>query len=151
MNEYFIDTNIFMYAAGKPHEFKEPCVDILSRVQFKEPCVDILSRVQSGELNAAIDTEVFQEILYRYHHIDLSDKGTDLAWSMMDLGLNVLPVTKKDIEISLYFYQQYRDKGVLPRDIIHAATMVQNGLETIVSVDKHFDIIEEVQRIAPSG
>ncbi len=68
----------------------------------------------------------------------------------MDLGLNVLPVTKKDIEISLYFYQQYRAKGVLPRDIIHAATMVQNGLETIVSVDKHFDIIEEVERIAPS-
>ena len=65
---------------------------------------------------------------------------------MTDLGLNVLPVTKKDVEISLYFYQQYRDKGVLPRDIIHAATMVQNGLETIVSVDKHFDIIEEVQR-----
>jgi predicted nucleic acid-binding protein len=68
----------------------------------------------------------------------------------MDLGLNVLPVIKKDIEISLYFYQQYRDKGVLPKDIIHAATMVQNGLETIVSVDKHFDIIEEVQRMAPS-
>jgi len=69
---------------------------------------------------------------------------------MMDLGFNVLPVIKKDIEISLYFYQQYRDKGVLPKDIIHAATMVQNGLETIVSVDKHFDIIEEVQRMAPS-
>ncbi|MBW2740444.1 MAG: type II toxin-antitoxin system VapC family toxin [Deltaproteobacteria bacterium] len=51
MNEYFIDTNIFMYAAGKPHE-------------FKQPCVDILSRIQSGELKAAIDTEVFQEILY---------------------------------------------------------------------------------------
>jgi len=68
----------------------------------------------------------------------------------MDLGFNVLPVIKKDIEISLYFYQQYRDKGVLPKDIIHAATMVQNGLETIVSVDKHFDIIEEVQRMAPS-
>ena len=137
MNEYFIDTNIFMYAAGKSHE-------------FKEPCVSLLSRIQSGELNAAIDTEVFQEILYRYHHINLPDKGADLAWSMTDLGLNVLPVTKKDIEISLYFYQQYQEKGVLPRDIIHAATMVQNGLETIVSVDKHFDIIEEVQRIAPS-
>ena len=91
MNEYFIDTNIFMYAAGKPHE-------------FKDPCVDILSRVQSGEFNAAIDTEVLQEILYRYHHINLPDKGKDLAWSLMDLGLNVLPVTKKDIEISLYFY-----------------------------------------------
>ncbi|MCL7413082.1 MAG: hypothetical protein M8353_05635 [ANME-2 cluster archaeon] len=31
----------------------------------------------------------------------------------------------------------------------HAVTMIQNGLETIVSADKHFDSIEEVQRIAP--
>jgi predicted nucleic acid-binding protein len=126
-----------MYAAGKPHE-------------FKEPCVAILSKVQSGELNAAIDTEVFQEILYRYHHINLSDKGVDLAWNMMDIVFEVLPITKKVIEISLYFYQQYQNKGISPRDIIHVATMTQNGIEKIVSVDRHFDLIEEVQRIDPS-
>jgi predicted nucleic acid-binding protein len=137
MSEYFLDTNIFMYAAGKPHE-------------FKEPCISILSKVQSGELNAAIDTEVFQEILYRYHHINLSDKGVDLAWSMMDIGFDVLPVTKKVIEVSLYFYQQYQNKGISPRDIIHVATMMQNDIKKIVSVDRHFDIIEEVQRIDPS-
>jgi predicted nucleic acid-binding protein len=137
VSEYFLDTNIFMYAAGKPHE-------------FKEPCVAILSKVQSGELNAAIDTEVFQEILYRYHHINLSDKGVDLAWNMMDIVFEVLPITKKVIEISLYFYQQYQNKGISPRDIIHVATMTQNGIEKIVSVDRHFDLIEEVQRIDPS-
>ncbi|MCD4846439.1 MAG: type II toxin-antitoxin system VapC family toxin [Methanosarcinales archaeon] len=137
MSEYFLDTNIFMYAAGKPHE-------------FKEPCISILSKVQSGELNAAIDTEVFQEILYRYHHINLSDKGVDLAWSMMDIGFDVLPVTKKVVEVSLYFYQQYQNKGISPRDIIHVATMMQNDIKKIVSVDRHFDIIEEVQRIDPS-
>ena len=137
MSEYFLDTNIFMYAAGKPHE-------------FKEPCIAILSKVQSGELNAAIDTEVFQEVLYRYHHINLSDKGVDLAWSMMDIGFDVLPVTKKVIEVSLYFYQQYQNKGISPRDIIHVATMMQNDIKNIVSVDRHFDVIEEVQRIDPS-
>ena len=136
MSEYFLDTNIFMYAAGKPHE-------------FKEPCISILSKVQSGELNAAIDTEVFQEILYRYHHINLSDKGVDLAWSMMDIRFDVLPVTKKVIEVSLYFYQQYQNKGISPRDIIHVATMIQNDIKKIVSVDRHFDVIEEVQRIDP--
>jgi len=136
MNEYFLDTNIFMYAAGKPHA-------------FKEPCISILSKVQSGELNAAIDTEVFQEVIYRYHHINLSDKGVDLAWSMMDIGFDVLPVTKKVIEVSLYFYQQYQNKGISPRDIIHVATMMQNDIKNIVSVDRHFEVIEEVQRIDP--
>ena len=89
MDEYFIDTNIFMYAAGKPRE-------------FKEPCVDILSRIQSGELNAAIDTEVFQEILYRYHHINLPDKGADLARNMTDLGLNVLPAANSEPQPGKY-------------------------------------------------
>lgn len=136
MIEYFLDTNIFMYAAGKQHE-------------FKEPCVSIISRVQTGELTAAIDTEVFQEVLYRYHHINLSGKGVDLAWNIMDIGLDVLPITKKEIEISLYLYKQYQNKGVSPRDIIHIATMMQNGIEKIVSVDRHFDVIEEVERINP--
>lgn len=136
MAEYFLDTNIFMYAAGKPHK-------------FKEPCVAILSKVASGNLSAAVDAEVFQEIMYRYHHINLADKGVDLAWSMVDIGIDVLPVTKKDIEISLYYYQKYRKWGVSPRDIIHVATMLNNGIEKITSVDKHFDVIEEVNRIDP--
>lgn len=82
MTEYFLDTNIFMYAAGKPHK-------------FKKPCVAILSRVASGNLSVAVDTEVFQEIMYRYHHINLAEKGIDLAWSIVDIGIDVLPVTKK--------------------------------------------------------
>ena len=67
----------------------------------------------------------------------------------MDIGLDVLPITKKEIEISLYLYKQYQNKGVSPRDIIHVATMMQNGIEKIVSVDKHFDFIEEIERINP--
>jgi predicted nucleic acid-binding protein len=97
MDKYFLETNIFMYAAGKSHE-------------FKEPCVSIISKVHTGKLTASIDTEVFQEVLYRYHHINLSDKGVDLAWSMMDIGLDVLPIIKKEIEISLYLYKIYQKK-----------------------------------------
>ena len=74
----------------------------------------------------------------------------DLSWSMMDIRFDVLPVTKKVIEVSLYFYQQYQNKGISPRDIIHVATMIQNDIKKIVSVDRHFDFIEEVQRIDPS-
>ena len=136
MVDYFLDTNIFMYAAGKPHK-------------FKEPCVTVLSSVASGDLSAAVDTEAFQEIMYRYHHINLAEKGVDLAWYITDLGIDVLPVTKKDIEIALYYYQKYQKSGVSPRDIIHVATMLNSGIGMIVSVDKHFDMIEEVNRIDP--
>ena len=136
MTEYFLDTNIFMYAAGKPHK-------------YKQPCIEILSKTASDEINAIVDTEVFQEIIYRYHHINLADKGTDLAWSIMDIGIDILPVTKKDIEVSLYYYKKYRKDGITPRDMIHVATMLNNDTGKIISVDKHFDVIEEVERIDP--
>ncbi|MFQ5614177.1 MAG: hypothetical protein ACE5H9_18805 [Anaerolineae bacterium] len=48
----FLDANIFMYAAGAPHNYKEPCVRILADVEM-------------GALAAAVNTEVFQELLYR--------------------------------------------------------------------------------------
>lgn len=136
MTDYFLDTNIFMYAAGKPHK-------------YKQPCIEILSKTESGGINAIVDTEVFQEIIYRYHHIDLADKGTDLAWSIMDIGIDILPVTKKDIEVSLYYYLKYRKDGITPRDMIHVATMLNSDTAKIISVDKHFDVIEEVERIDP--
>jgi predicted nucleic acid-binding protein len=49
----FLDTNIFMYAAGQEHP-------------LKAPCVGILRRVASEELEAVTSTEVLQEILSRY-------------------------------------------------------------------------------------
>jgi predicted nucleic acid-binding protein len=48
-----VDTNVPMYAAGKSHH-------------LKEPCQRVILAIAKGELNAVTDTEVFQEILYRY-------------------------------------------------------------------------------------
>jgi predicted nucleic acid-binding protein len=48
-----IDANIFMYAAGAEHPHKEP-----SRM--------FLEQVARGEVDAALDAEVLQEILHRY-------------------------------------------------------------------------------------
>lgn len=49
----FIDTAIPLYAAGREHP-------------LKAGCVNILLSVAKAELDAYTDTEVFQEILYRY-------------------------------------------------------------------------------------
>ena len=46
MNEdlYFIDTNVVMYAAGKEHF-------------YKLPCLKILNDIESGRIRAAVNTE----------------------------------------------------------------------------------------------
>lgn len=40
-------------------------------------------------------------------------------------------------------------KNILPRDLIHAAVMINNGISHLITADKHFDSIKEVTRIAP--
>jgi predicted nucleic acid-binding protein len=74
----FLDVNVFMYAAGTPHP-------------YKNPCIRILSDVETGVLTATINTEIFQELLYRYYHIGLADKGVQLCKSIMHYPLTVLP------------------------------------------------------------
>ena len=42
----FLDANIFMYAAGKPHAYKQPCQKILQ-------AVETIRDIVSGKLAAA--------------------------------------------------------------------------------------------------
>ncbi len=47
----FIDTNVFLYAAGSAHP-------------HRERCAKVLRRVADGKLDATINSEVIQETLY---------------------------------------------------------------------------------------
>jgi predicted nucleic acid-binding protein len=48
-----IDSNVFMYAAGRGHA-------------FKKRAAKFLEKVAQGSFDAVIDAEVLQEILHRY-------------------------------------------------------------------------------------
>ncbi len=133
----FLDVNIVFYAAGKPSE-------------YKEPCVRVLQNIRAGKLSVAIDTEIVQEILYRYHHIGLHEEAVRLAWYLIRLKPKVLPISQRDVESSIQLYHKYSVKGVPPRDTIHLAVMLNHGIKKIISVDKHFGkVITEVERADP--
>lgn len=132
----FIDVNVFMYAAGKPHP-------------YKEPCIKILSDLESGILAGLVNTEIFQELLYRYHHIQLAEKGVELCRNIFQLPIKILPVTEQDIRLAVDLFESYQNKGLKARDAMHAATMKNNGIIKIISADKDFDVINSIRRIDP--
>ena len=135
--EYFLDTSIIVYAAGKPSE-------------YKESCLKVLQNIKNREILTAIDTEVFQEILYRYHRLGLHAEAVRLAWYVLKLKPRILAVSQKDVESSIQLYNKYSPRGIPPRDTIHVATMLNNGIRKIITTDKHFgDIVTEVERIDP--
>ncbi len=100
----FLDANIFMYAADAPHP-------------YKKPCVRILSDVETGALAAAINTEVLQELLYRYSHIQLASKVAHLCRDILKYPLTILPVTETDMRVAIDLFDTHRVVG-LDRGIV---------------------------------
>jgi len=135
MPSVFIDTNIPMYAAGVSHP-------------LKEPSQKVILAIATGKIDAVTDTEVFQEILYRYIHINEKEKGIkvfDYFYRLM-LG-HILPIEEPDILEARNLVEQY--PSLSPRDLIHLAVMKRNGIKEIISTDKGFDRIPGIRRIPP--
>ena len=40
-------------------------------------------------------------------------------------------------------------RGLQPRDALHAAVMRRNGIRAIVSYDRHFDELPDIERVTP--
>jgi predicted nucleic acid-binding protein len=132
----FLDVNVFMYAAGAPHP-------------YKESCIRILNDIETGTIAAAINTEILQELLYRYSHIGIPDKGIQLCREILLYPLMILPVTELDLRLAIDLFEVHRAPGIYPRDAIHAATMQNNGIAKLISADKDFDSFGFIGRTDP--
>ena len=135
-NPVFLDVNIPMYAAGQPHK-------------YKNACVWVMGEIAQGRLTAVIDTEIIQEILYRYGALQRWEIATAMSANLLTLVPVVYPVSAADIRLTVKLFQQYAPQGIKARDLIHAAVMQNNGLTQIISTDKHFDLIDGVTRLDP--
>ncbi len=129
-----IDTHIFIYAAGRQHPLKDPCIIALSKV-VEAP----------GNFN--IDVEVLQEILHVYSTRGELQKGVEMVRDLLVLFPNPFPVGKHELVAATSLITRY--PGISARDALHAAVVVQHSLTGIVSTDRDFDQVTECPRIAP--
>lgn len=133
----FIDTNIPMYAAGKEHPLKKKCLGILESIAREE-------------IEAYTDSEVLQEILYRYFYINQRESGFeifDLFATIMD-GV-ILPVLHGDIMLARLLAEKEVTSNLSPRDLIHLAVMLNNDIKRIVTADRGFAAIPGIEVITP--
>lgn len=135
MKVYFIDTNIPIYASGKKHK-------------YKEPCQKIIFAIASNKFIAFANTEVFQEIIYRYFSIKELSLGHRIFENFYSLiSPNILSVNPDDVLLAQTLSRKYN--SIKPRDLLHAATMINNDIKDILSADKEFDKINEISRTDP--
>lgn len=131
-----LDVSIPMYAAGQDHPYKQACVWVMTEIAERR-------------IDAAIDAETVQEILYRYGALRQWNVAVALATSLLDIVPIVFAVTPADARRAVDLFARYAPLGVTARDLLHAAVMLNNGLTTTISTDQHFDRLEGVRRLDP--
>jgi len=128
----FVDSNVPMYVAGRDHP-------------LRDPARRFLERARNGDVEICTSTEVLQEILYRYAGL----RRLDLAAAVYDIVVQlcpvVLPVTLADTDRAKLILVGTRGTSV--RDAVHAALMLNNGIEQIATFDEGFDRIAGVTRL----
>ncbi|HEU4758427.1 MAG TPA: type II toxin-antitoxin system VapC family toxin [Dehalococcoidia bacterium] len=129
-----IDANVFIYAVGQPHA-------------YKDSCIRLLAALERGEEEGTTDVEVFQEVVYYFWR----RRDHPRALAMFDRLLAGFPdplaVTVREARMAREILEAY--PHLQPRDAIHAAVVLSNGLEGIISTDRGFDPVPGLTRFDP--
>ena len=129
-----IDANIFIYAAGKDHP-------------YKLPCLRLLRLVEAGDVKANTDVEVLQEILHFYHARKRTNEGLTVLSLVATQFPDPLPV---DLPVILMAGRTLRSIATIEaRDAVHAAVATYGGLDGIISADRDFDRVPGIKRYDP--
>ncbi|HEV2854943.1 MAG TPA: type II toxin-antitoxin system VapC family toxin [Thermoanaerobaculia bacterium] len=128
-----IDTNVFIYAAGKESPQKGPCQRFLDRiVDGKGPA-------------ACTNAEVLQEILHRYRSLKVPEVGFQLFDAITHLGIPVLAVTDRTMAEARRLLEEY--PALSTRDSVHLGVMREHGIEEVLSYGTGFSDVPWVKRL----
>jgi len=130
----FLDASIFMYAGGGEHP-------------LKAPCSAVIAAAIAGTRDATTSVEVVQEILHRYRSIGRSEQGIQMSTYVLDAFAPVLPITHAVMRRAVSLADRY--PRLSSRDLVHVATCIVEGIDTIITPDAGFDQVTEVRRIDP--
>lgn len=129
-----LDSNVPMYAAGGEH-------------LYRSPCQEVLRRVVAGEVDGLTNAEVHQEIVHRYLALGMPTKAREVSEDFETMVPRVLSISLDDVRVARNLSATYPS---LPgRDLLHVAVMLNNSVTKILSADRHFDAVGEIQRVDP--
>lgn len=129
-----IDANILLYAIGRDDE-------------RRAACARLLDRAITGELRATINVEVAQEILHVLSR--RGERGRALAYTaaLLESFPDMLSISAAHIAEARRLLEVHPGLGV--RDALHAASVLVDALDGIVSYDSAFDGVSGVRRVQP--
>lgn len=116
-----LDTNIVIYALGRPHPYKESCARL-----FRE--------IAQGVSGYMIDTELLQEVLHVYTLRAERRQAFLVFDNLLRLFADPIPIGRSEMVAARRLLEL--NPILSPRDAIHAAVVQTHGMEGIVTTDK---------------
>lgn len=116
----FVDTNVFMYAVGRPHPLRQEAQAFFER---------------SSRENQALATsaEVLQELVHAY--LPVGRLATLDAALQLAAGVGaVWPLEHEDILLARSFVSRHAGLGA--RDLVHLACCRRRGVQTLHTYDR---------------
>lgn len=128
----YLDSNVFILAA-------------LNLDAIGSRARQILSRIEVGKEDAASSALTFDELVW----IVRKHRRKEDAWKAGQafLELSNLKIVDADMMVLSSALELMRKYDIAPRDGIHAASALTQGIKAIMSSDEHFDRIEGLKRI----
>lgn len=117
----FVDTNVFMYAVGKPHPLKSRAQDF-----FIESHGTLTSLYTSAE--------VLQELMHAYLPGGRSDVFEDALALMGQASVEVWPLEEEDVMLARQLHGQH--PTLEARDLCHLASCQRRGVREIMTFDR---------------
>jgi predicted nucleic acid-binding protein len=129
-----IDANVLFYAAGSPHP-------------YRDASTETMRRIQRGEIEAAISTEILQEVLHYYRRQHRAGDGIRMFDDLIRQFPSPLPIIADTMRGARDILAGYPLLNA--RDAVHAAVVFEHRLEGIISADRAFDGIAGLTRFDP--
>ena len=131
----FVDANIPIYAAGRGH-------------QYKEPCARIIRAIANNPGHFITDAEVLQELMHHYLRTNRWTIGREIfhRFEMLLQG-RIEPTYPEDVSQAARLAEESNQSS--SRDLVHASVMRRCGTSLCISADTDFDRIPGIRRLDP--
>jgi len=140
----FLDTNILVYAVEEDNPLHEKAAALINRVNAGALLICLSPQI-IGELYSTITNP--RKIVKTCR----PDEAVDIARSIweMDTVLKIFP-KRETVELTLDLVRRYQLKSLDFFDAQIAATMLDNGVTTIYTVNEQdFAVFEEIKAVNP--
>ncbi len=135
VRRFLYDTSIFVYALGREHP-------------YKEPCREIVRSAAAGDLQGEASGDLLQELMHQ--RVRRTGDRHDAAMAARNIAKLAWwhPVEPNDVQRGIDLFEAH--PGLDARDAVFAALAINRGIDAILTTDRAFDGIDELERIDPA-